>query len=71
MQLNDDDLLHEHWWTIGREHCRRCTHIPTGISVSISGAKTMPVQQILVELRNQLATKIAAHFGQQQIDRNK
>lgn len=69
MQLNEDDILHEHWWTANREHSRRCTHLPTGISVSLSDANTMPVYQILVELRDQLTAKVEAHLDEQRIDR--
>ena len=63
MELDDDDLLYEHWRQAGGGGSRRYTHLLTGISVSQSSPMSHPVGQIHAELRRQLAEKVACHFA--------
>lgn len=68
MDLDDDDLLYEHWRGADGVDSRRYTHIPTGISVSQQdGPMLGPIYKIHAELRRQLAEKVIAHLAKHRI----
>jgi hypothetical protein len=59
-QLDDNDLLHEHWWGIDHRNTRRVTHLPSGISVTNAELADLPPYRQHVEMRSLLAQKVAA-----------
>jgi hypothetical protein len=63
VRMNSDDVTFEQWKLACGQRSFRCTHLPTGVSVTATTVESKPVFQILGELQQRLSEEVEAHLA--------